>query len=122
VFSSNPKLGFFAQRDAFQDAIDANKVLPPAKSMDDMHTIVTNSTVDGILAAFFAVMIIIVTLMSVRIWWIALRRREPLPTSEIPAEPSMLWAPAGLFPTSEERAQMGRVPPQPMPAGFGRGK
>jgi carbon starvation protein len=122
VFSSNPKLGFFAQRDAFQDAIDANKVLPPAKSMDDMHTIVTNSTVDGILAAFFAVMIIIVILMSVRIWWIALRRREPLPTSEIPAEPSMLWAPAGLFPTSEERAQMGRVPPQPMPAGFGRGK
>jgi carbon starvation protein len=122
VFSSNPKLGFFAQRNAFQDAIDANKVLPPAKSMDDMHTIVTNSTVDGILAAFFAVMIIIVILMSIRIWLIALRRRGPLPTSEIPAEPSMIWAPSGLFPTPEERAQTGRVPPRPAPAGFGRGK
>jgi carbon starvation protein len=122
VFSSNPKLGFFAQRNAFQDAIDANKVLPPAKSMGDMHTIVTNSTVDGILAAFFAVMIIIVILMSVRIWWIALRRREPLPTSETPPEPSLIWAPAGLFPTPAEREQMGRVPREPVPAGFGRGK
>jgi carbon starvation protein len=122
VFSSNPKLGFFAQRDAFQDAIDANKVLPPAKSMDDMHTIVTNSTVDGILAAFFAVMIIVVIVMSVRIWFIALRRREPLPTSEIPAEPSMIWAPAGLFPTPEERAQMGRVRGAPAPAGLGRAR
>jgi carbon starvation protein len=122
VFSSNPKLGFFAQRNAFQDAIDTNKVLPPAKSMDDMHTIVTNSTVDGILAAFFAVMIIIVILMSVRIWWIALRRRGPLPTSEIAAEPSMIWAPSGLFPTRDERAQMGRVRGAPAPAGFGRAR
>jgi carbon starvation protein len=30
VFSDNPKLGFFAQRDAFSDAIDQGKVLPPA--------------------------------------------------------------------------------------------
>ncbi len=59
VFSDNPKIGFFAQRDATQNAIDAGKVLPPAKSMDDMHTIVTNTTVDGILAAFFALMVII---------------------------------------------------------------
>ena len=60
VFSSDPKLGFFAQRDKFQDAIDAGEVLPPAKTMDDMHAVVTNSTVDGILAAFFAILIIIV--------------------------------------------------------------
>src|ERR1700742_2884028 len=47
VFSSNPKLGFFAQRDKFSDAIAAGKVLPPAKNMDQMHAVVTNSTVDG---------------------------------------------------------------------------
>ena len=51
VFSDNPKIGFFAQRAATQDAIHAGKVLPPATSMGDMHTIVTNTTVDGILAA-----------------------------------------------------------------------
>ena len=42
VFSANPKLGFFAQRDTYSDAIAAGKVLPPAKSMDQMHAVVTN--------------------------------------------------------------------------------
>ena len=32
----------------------------PPRAMDDMHAVVTNSTVDGILAAFFAILIIIV--------------------------------------------------------------
>ena len=65
VFSDDPKIGFFAQRDTFQDALDAGEVLPPAKSMDDMHAVVTNSTVDGVLAALFAAMIIIVILDAV---------------------------------------------------------
>jgi carbon starvation protein len=38
----------------------------------------------------------------------ALRAREPLPSTEAPAEPSRLWAPAGLFATAEERAASGR--------------
>jgi carbon starvation protein len=105
VFSSDPKIGFFAQRNAFQDAIDAGEILPPAKSMDDMNAIVVNSTVDGILAAFFALMVIVVILASARVWWTVLRNREPLPTSETPPEPSHLWAPSGLFPTAEERAR-----------------
>src|SRR4051795_10623899 len=66
VFSDDPKLGFFAQRTKFQDAIDAGKVLPPAKSMDDMHAVVTNSTVDGVLAALFAILIVIVILDAMR--------------------------------------------------------
>ena len=61
VFSDNPKLGFFAQRDKFNDAIAAGKVAARRpRSMDDMHAVVTNSTVDGVLAAFFAILIIIV--------------------------------------------------------------
>ena len=54
VFSDDPRVGFFAQRGKYQDGIDAGKVLPPAKTMDDMHTVVTNSTVDGVLSALFA--------------------------------------------------------------------
>jgi carbon starvation protein len=106
VFSDNPKLGFFAQRDAFKDAIANNKVLPPAKNMDQMHTVVTNSTVDGILAALFATMIIVVLLDAARIWFKAIRAREPLPTTEVAPQPSRLFAPSGLFPTAEERAVM----------------
>jgi len=108
VFSSNPKLGFFAQRNTYDDAIAAGKVLPPAKSMDQMHAVVTNSTVDGILAALFAVLIVIVILDAARVCVKALRSREPLPSTEVPAEPSRLWAPAGLFPTAEEREASGR--------------
>ena len=104
VFSDEPKIGFFAQRDAFKEALDADKVLPPAKTLDDMQQVVTNSTVDGILAALFATMIIVVILDASRIWVKAIRAGGSLPTTETPFVESKLWAPAGLIPTAEERA------------------
>jgi carbon starvation protein len=106
VFSSNPKLGFFAQRDKFQAALDNREVLPPATNLDDMRAVVTNSTVDGILAALFAVLIIVVILDAMRIWVRAIRARRPLPSTEAAYVESKLVAPAGLFPTAEERAVM----------------
>jgi carbon starvation protein len=104
VFSDEPTLGFFAQRDRFQEALDNGEVLPPAQDLGDMEAVVTNSTVDGILAALFAVLIIVVILDAARIWVKAIRARAPLPTTEVPHEPSRIVAPAGLFPTAEERA------------------
>jgi carbon starvation protein len=104
VFSDDPKLGFFSQRDSFQEALDQGEVLPPAQDLGDMEAVVTNSTVDGILAALFAVLIIIVILDSARIWLKAIRAREPLPTTEVEHVPSRIVAPAGLFATAEERA------------------
>jgi carbon starvation protein len=104
VFSDDPKIGFFAQRDKFQDAINAGDVLPPAKSVDDMHAVVTNSTVDGVLAALFAAMIIVVILDASRVWFKAIRAREPLPSTEAEYVESRILAPGGLFPTAEERA------------------
>jgi carbon starvation protein len=102
VFSDDPTLGFFAQRDRFQDAIDQGEVLAPAQSMDDMHTVVTNSTVDGVLAALFAVLIVVVILDAARIWVRVIRSREPMPTTEAPFVQSRLEAPAGLFPGADE--------------------
>jgi carbon starvation protein len=104
VFSDNPKIGFFAQRDAFNDAIADGKVLAPAKNMDEMHAVVTNSTVDGILAALFAVLIIVVILDAMRVWLKALRAGGHLPTFEAPHVASRLVAPAGLIVTDEDRA------------------
>jgi carbon starvation protein len=103
VFSDDPKLGFFAQRDKFQDAVDKGQVIAPAKSIDDMHQVVTNSTVDGILAALFAVMIIVVILDSSRIWFRVIVGHRTLPTTESPFVASTLFAPAGLIPTAQER-------------------
>jgi carbon starvation protein len=40
------------------------------------------------------------------VWYRALTSTTPLPTSEVPAVPSQLVAPAGLFATAEERRAM----------------
>jgi carbon starvation protein len=106
VFSADTKLGFFAQRAKFQTALDAGKVLPPAKSLDQMREVVTNSTVDGFLAAFFAILIVVIIGDAARVWYLTLSgHREPV-LAETPPEPSKLWAPAGLIPTADERAYL----------------
>jgi carbon starvation protein len=97
VFSASPTLGFFAQRDRYATAIGQGKVLAPAKNMNDMHSIVTNSTVDGILAAFFALLIVIVIVDAIGVWVRAIRSREPLPTTEEPHAESLISAPSGLL-------------------------
>jgi carbon starvation protein len=96
VFSDSPTLGFFAQRARYQQALDAGKVLAPAKSLEDMRAVVTNSTVDGVLSAFFALLVVIVLVDAARVWVRALRSPEPLPTTEVPHTESLITAPSGL--------------------------
>lgn len=97
VFSDEPRLGFFAQRDKFRTALDSGEVVAPAKSLDDVRAVVTNSTVDGVLAALFAVLIIVVVLDAARVWARTIRARRPVEMSESPFVESELFAPAGLF-------------------------
>ncbi|MEB8336290.1 carbon starvation CstA family protein [Streptomyces endophyticus] len=105
VFSSDPRVGFFQQRSNYQDAIDAGKVLPPAKTMDDMHTVVTNSTVDGVLSAALALLIVVVVLDALRVCVKHVRNPGSSKLSEAPYVESTLVAPAGLVPTQEEKAE-----------------
>jgi carbon starvation protein len=105
VFSSDPKVGFFKQRSVFQDAIDAGKVLPPAKNMDDMHTVVTNSTVDGVLSAILAVLVVVVIADALRVCVRHVRRPALSTLSETPYVESKIVAPAGLVPTREEKEE-----------------
>ncbi len=109
VFSSNPRIGFFTQRNRFQDALDQNKVLPPAKNVGDMEQVVLNSTVDGLLAALYAALIIIVIASSVVVWVRAIRAGGSLPTNEAPYQRSRIVAPAGLWTTAEEKRQLAAV-------------
>ncbi|WP_201260947.1 carbon starvation CstA family protein [Embleya scabrispora] len=84
IFSDDPRIGFFAQRDRYADAIDAGKVLGPAKNMDDMHTVVLNSTVDGVLIAIFLVLIAVVMANAAVVCVRAIRAGGSLPTTETP--------------------------------------
>ncbi|GAA5129738.1 carbon starvation CstA family protein [Pseudonocardia adelaidensis] len=103
VFSPDPKLGFFAQRDKYAAALEQGQVLGPAKNIDEMHTVVVNSTVDGVLSILFAVLIIIVIVNALWVWYRALTSSEPLPDSEVPAVPSNIVAPSGLIATAAEK-------------------
>jgi carbon starvation protein len=103
VFSADPKMGFFAQREKFAAALEQGQVLAPAKNLGEMQAVVTNSTVDGVLAALFATLIIIVIGNAMVVWYRALNSPEPLPSTETPRVESQLVAPAGLIPTAEEK-------------------
>ena len=104
VFSDDPKIGFFAQRASYQAALDAGQTSKgAADTVEEMQKVVLNSTVDGVLSVLFAVLIIIVLADAIRVWVRALRATEPLPSTEVPAVESELWAPSGLIMTAEER-------------------
>ncbi|MFI8229223.1 carbon starvation CstA family protein [Streptomyces sp. NPDC085900] len=109
VFSGDPKVGFFKQRSVFQDAIDAGKVLPPAKNMDDMHTVVVNSTVDGVLSAVLALLIVVVIADALHVCVRHIRRPALSTLSESPYVESRITAPAGLIPTRVEREEERRA-------------
>ncbi|GGK52925.1 carbon starvation CstA family protein [Streptomyces flaveus] len=105
VFSSDPRVGFFKQRSVYQDAIDRGEVLAPAKNMDDMRTVVTNSTVDGVLSAVLALLIVIVIVDATRVCIRHVRRPALSTLSEAPYVESKIVAPAGLIPTREEKEE-----------------
>ncbi|MFC9745909.1 carbon starvation CstA family protein [Streptomyces niveus] len=106
IFSDDPRVGFFTQRDVYQAGIDKGEVIPPAKTMDDMHTVVTNSTVDGVLSAVFAILILVVIADAGRVCYNAIRHPENVKLSETPYVKSELVAPAGLIATKEEKAEL----------------
>ncbi|SDI12017.1 carbon starvation protein [Sinosporangium album] len=109
VFSADPKIGFFAQRERYADALAEGTVLAPAKSLDDMRAVVLNSTVDGVLIALFALLVLAVVANAAVVCLRAVRSREPLPTTETPFVESKIAAPAGLFTTAEERGELAKV-------------
>nr|WP_308405474.1 carbon starvation CstA family protein [Streptomyces tardus] len=106
IFSGDTAVGFFAQRQVYADAIDAGKVIAPAKDMDDMHTVVLNSTVNGVLAAFFALLVIVILVDAGRVCYRAIRYPEQVVLHEAKFEQSRIVAPAGFFPTAEEKAEL----------------
>jgi carbon starvation protein len=82
IFSADPKIGFFALRDKYAEAIDKGRLLPGATNMDDMHTIVLNNTVDGVIMAIFLLLVLTVLANCAVVCVRAVRSPVPLPTTE----------------------------------------
>jgi carbon starvation protein len=103
VFSGNARIGYFEQRSAYRTALDNGELLAPATTTDEMNQIITNSTVNGVLQAVFALLTLTVVLSAIPIW-IKADRSGGLPTTELPPVPSRLVAPSDFFATKDEKA------------------
>ncbi|TXS45597.1 carbon starvation protein A [Streptomyces sp. uw30] len=93
IFSDNPAIGFFALRDKYAQAIEDGQLLPGATDMDDMHTIVLNNTVDGVLMAIFLLLVLTVLVNCAVVCVRAVRAAGPLPTTEAPYVESRIDVP-----------------------------
>jgi carbon starvation protein len=95
IFSTDPAIGFFAQRAAAQQSIQAGQLNDTmaalgAASVDDARQILVNTTVDGVLSILFAVMIIIVIADASRVWFGIIRGRKEPEMTEAPWQESRL--------------------------------
>jgi len=97
IFSPDPAIGFFAQRAAAVQSIEAGElndtlIALKAESIEDAHQILVNTTVDGVLTILFAAMIIIVIADASRVWYGLIWGGKQPEMSEAPWEESHLDA------------------------------
>jgi carbon starvation protein len=95
IFSTNPAIGFFAQRAEALKSLEAGKLNDTmkalgAQSIEDAGQIVVNTTVDGVLSIIFALAIIIVIVDASRVWIGILRGTKEPEMNEAPWQESYL--------------------------------
>ncbi|MGR3977653.1 carbon starvation protein A [Acinetobacter sp. 1207_04] len=77
IFHSNPKIGFLAQADKFKAAIAKGEILKPAKTLEEMQTIVFSNQINAALCAFFMIVAIIMIIVAIGVIRRALANPEP---------------------------------------------
>ena len=65
IFSDNPKIGFLAHADKFQNALAEGKILAPAKTLAEMQRVINNDYVDVTFAALFVAVVIAMAIYGV---------------------------------------------------------
>ena len=108
IFSTDPKVGYWANHFAYRDALAAGETsLGLATNAEDMRTVVFNTAVQGSLSILFVVCAVIV--MIVAIWRTiqALRGQNILDTED-PHIDSEYFAPSGMIATPAEKELQGR--------------
>ncbi|PPG43275.1 carbon starvation CstA family protein [Pseudoclavibacter sp. RFBA6] len=103
IFSPVPAVGYWAQNAAFRDALAAGETsFGNAKTVEAMEAVVRNTTVQGSLSILFVTLSIIV-IVAALIRTFRAMRGDLGQSTEDPATPSRLYAPAGFLPTKTER-------------------
>ncbi|MBU0376349.1 carbon starvation protein A, partial [Acinetobacter baumannii] len=67
IFHENPKIGFLAQANRFSDAIARGEILKPAKTLEEMQTIVMSNQINAALCGFFMIVAIVMVIAAIGI-------------------------------------------------------
>lgn len=92
IFHENPKIGFLAQADRFNAAIERNEILAPAKSIAEMQTVALSNQINAALCAFFMIVAVVMLFAAIKVIRRALANPQPtaqeaeaIYTDQIPA-------------------------------------
>ncbi|GAA1722480.1 carbon starvation CstA family protein [Isoptericola hypogeus] len=103
IFSPVPAVGYWAQHNAFQTALDAGETsFGTATSVEAMEAVVRNTFVQGTLSIVFVVLAIVVIIASVVVTVRAFQQGGG-ENHEDPPVASRRFAPANLFATAAEK-------------------
>jgi carbon starvation protein len=86
VFSSDPKLGFFAHARLVADRVAAGTMPPGIKTASDASRVIFNDRLDAAVASFFLLSVIVILAASAREWVSVIQGRKVAVSSEVPFE------------------------------------
>ncbi|AKE40908.1 carbon starvation protein, predicted membrane protein [Corynebacterium kutscheri] len=104
IFSSNPKVGYWANHNAYKTALESGaESFGAARSVAEIEAVVRNTFVQGSLSIVFVVLTLVVVAMAlvevIRAW-----QGHEKQSHENPYIESKLYAPSGMTGTRAERA------------------
>lgn len=97
IFHENPKIGFLAQANRFSDAIARGEILKPAKTLEEMQTIVMSNQINAALCGFFMIVAIVMVIAAIGI----VRRALASPTPTAQEAPAVYADPKVVTPRGE---------------------
>lgn len=77
IFNDNPRIGFLAHANQYQEAIVDGMVLAPAKSIEQMQRVIFNDYVNASLAALFMLVLVSMLCFGIRTVFQARRAHHP---------------------------------------------
>ncbi|MFT0851469.1 carbon starvation CstA 5TM domain-containing protein [Achromobacter sp. F4_2707] len=107
IFSKIPAVGYWAQHQAFKNALaEGQTSFGTATTVEAMQAVVRNTFVQGSLSVVFVALALVVIGTALRVTWQAYKGTLTTPETEDPRVESRLFAPAGMLPTASEKVVM----------------
>jgi carbon starvation protein len=90
VFSPDPKLGFLSQANAIAAKLAAGGLPAGAQTVEAARRMMFNARLDAVVASVFMAVALMVIAVSMREWFLLVRKRKPAIMHEAPFVPSTL--------------------------------